>query len=79
MTHPSPTHSPQLSGVEKRRPRRFLNKNADHSVGLNDFKMPNLIDIQLNSFEDFLQKDVPHKHRKPFGLHASSAFLFQGM
>ena len=76
MTHPSPTHSPQLSGVEKRRPRRFLNKNADHSVGLDDFKMPNLIDIQLNSFEDFLQKDVPHKHRKPFGLHASFESIF---
>ena len=38
--------------------------------------MPNLIDIQLNSFEDFLQKDVPHKHRKPFGLHASFESIF---
>ncbi|MGC6404368.1 MAG: DNA-directed RNA polymerase subunit beta [Candidatus Comchoanobacterales bacterium] len=76
MSHQSPTHLQHLSGVEKRRPRRFLNKKSDQSFGINDFKMPNLIDIQLNSFEDFLQKDTPHDKRKPFGLHASFQSIF---
>src|ERR1017187_6083644 len=31
---------------------------------------PNLIEIQINSYLDFLQKGVPEKQRKPQGLEA---------
>ena len=31
---------------------------------------PNLIRNQIDSFRDFLQKDVPHSHRRPVGLEA---------
>jgi DNA-directed RNA polymerase subunit beta len=31
---------------------------------------PNLIEIQINSYLDYLQKGVPDKQRKPFGLEA---------
>ena len=31
---------------------------------------PNLIEIQINSYLDFLQKGVPDKQRKPQGLEA---------
>ena len=31
---------------------------------------PNLIEVQLNSYVDFLQKDVPFNKRKNYGLQA---------
>ena len=31
---------------------------------------PNLIEIQINSYLDFLQKGIPEKQRKPQGLEA---------
>ncbi|MEY2584020.1 MAG: DNA-directed polymerase subunit beta, partial [Verrucomicrobiota bacterium] len=31
---------------------------------------PNLIEVQLNSYVDFLQKDVPFSKRKNSGLQA---------
>ena len=31
---------------------------------------PNLIEIQINSYLEFLQKDVPQSQRKPYGLEA---------
>src|SRR5947199_10146693 len=31
---------------------------------------PNLIEVQLNSYVDFLQKDVPSNKRKNYGLQA---------
>ena len=31
---------------------------------------PNLIEIQINSYLDFLQKGMPEKQRKPQGLEA---------
>ena len=34
---------------------------------------PDLLDVQLKSFKDFLQEDVPPSERKPIGLQA--AFL----
>ena len=31
---------------------------------------PPLMNLQIQSYEDFLQKDVPHSSRKNIGLHA---------
>ena len=37
---------------------------------------PDLIEIQINSYEDFLQKDVPPMKRKPIGLQAAFKEVF---
>ena len=37
---------------------------------------PNLIEIQLNSYVEFLQKDVPLSRRKATGLHAVFSEVF---
>jgi DNA-directed RNA polymerase subunit beta len=37
---------------------------------------PNLIEIQITSYLDFLQKGIPDKQRKPQGLEASSSNTF---
>ena len=31
---------------------------------------PNLIELQISSYLEYLQKDTPEKQRKPFGLEA---------
>jgi DNA-directed RNA polymerase beta subunit len=38
---------------------------------------PNLIEVQLNSYVDFLQKDVPFNKRKNYGLQAVFKEFFQ--
>src|SRR5437660_1853628 len=38
---------------------------------------PNLIEVQLNSYVDFLQKDVPFSKRKNQGLQAVFKEVFQ--
>ena len=38
--------------------------------------IPNLIDIQLNSYEKFLQKDVPQAKRENFGLQGAFKSVF---
>ena len=38
--------------------------------------MPNLLDIQLNSYNDFLQKDIPSSERKNSGLLAVFKSIF---
>ena len=37
---------------------------------------PNLIDIQVQSFKDFLQLDVPPARRKRMGLQAIFKYFF---
>src|ERR1039458_1657296 len=50
--------------------------DRNHSERINFGKLrevlqpPNLIEIQINSYLDFLQKGVPEKQRKPQGLEA---------
>ncbi len=39
-------------------------------------EMPNLLDLQVGSFHDFLQKDVNPKEREMFGLHEAFASIF---
>ena len=39
-------------------------------------EMPNLIDIQNQSYEAFLQKEVPHEQRQDKGLHGALASVF---
>jgi len=38
--------------------------------------IPNLIEMQKHSYERFLQKDVPHKERKEFGLQGAFKSVF---
>lgn len=38
--------------------------------------MPDLIEMQKNSFKDFLQADIAHEHRKFQGLHAAFQDVF---
>ena len=48
-----------------------LTPNASTSANsAKSFQPPNLIEIQINSYLDYLQKGVPEKQRKPQGLEA---------
>ncbi len=39
-------------------------------------EMPNLLDVQVKSYEDFLQKDIPPDKRAPQGLHGIFQDIF---
>ena len=40
------------------------------------YPMPHLLDIQLKSFEEFLQRDIPMAERKPIGLQEAFIEVF---
>ena len=50
--------------------RRFFGK------GHRPAAMPNLIDVQRNSYEEFLQRDVPHEKRLDKGLQGAFQSVF---
>jgi len=39
-------------------------------------ELPNLLDLQVGSFHDFLQEDVKPKDRVMFGLHEAFSSIF---
>lgn len=60
----------QYSHAEKKRFRKSFGKQAD-IMGI-----PNLLDIQLKSYRDFLQVGVEPKDRENIGLHAAFSSVF---
>ena len=40
------------------------------------YKLPNLLEIQLKSYDDFLQKDVPKTKRENSGLESAFREVF---
>ena len=61
--------NPQYSHAEKKRLRKSFGKQKDQ------MKIPNLLDIQLKSFRDFLHIDSNVKQH-PTGLHAAFTSVF---
>ena len=61
--------NPQYSHAEKKRLRKSFGKQKDQ------MKIPNLLDIQLKSFRDFLQIDA-NLMQHPTGLHAAFTSVF---
>ena len=45
-------------------------------LGIPQVEVPNLLSMQVDSFEDFIQKDVHPQQRKNFGLQAVFENLF---
>ena len=39
-------------------------------------ELPNLLDLQVGSFHDFLQEGINPKEREMFGLHEAFASIF---
>ncbi|KTD00063.1 DNA-directed RNA polymerase subunit beta [Legionella geestiana] len=62
--------NPQYSHAEKKRFRKSFGKQAD-IMGI-----PNLLDIQLKSYRDFLQVDADNVDLTKTGLHAAFASVF---
>ena len=42
----------------------------------NEFPLPNLVDLQTKSYEDWLQSDIPFSEREEMGLQAIIAEIF---
>lgn len=62
--------SAQYSHAEKKRFRKSFGKQADI------MEIPNLLDIQLKSYADFLQVSSDPKDQKDSGLHAAFSSVF---
>jgi DNA-directed RNA polymerase subunit beta len=60
----------QYSHAEKKRFRKSFGKQAD------TMEIPNLLEIQLKSYRDFLQVDVASKNQQNNGLHAAFSSVF---
>ncbi len=66
-----------LSFTEKKRVRNSFGRSIEDKVKeLGVLQPPFLIDIQLKSYYDFLQLDVPPEERKDVGLHAAFKTVF---
>lgn len=61
---------PQYSHAEKKRFRKSFGKQIDK------MEIPNLLEIQLKSYRDFLHMDNLFGHQKDTGLHAAFASVF---
>ncbi|MDP3705779.1 MAG: DNA-directed RNA polymerase subunit beta [Legionellaceae bacterium] len=61
---------PQYSHAEKKRFRKSFGKQADK------MEIPNLLEIQLKSYRDFLQTDGTSKNQQNNGLHAAFSSVF---
>ncbi|OGJ88072.1 MAG: DNA-directed RNA polymerase subunit beta [Candidatus Raymondbacteria bacterium RifOxyA12_full_50_37] len=53
-----------------------MNERMSFSRIKNKVPIPNLLDIQLQSFKDFLQEDVPPTSRRKHGLHQVFLYMF---
>ena len=53
-----------------------LNNRHNFEKIKTDVELPNLLDLQVGSFHDFLQEDVKPKDRVMFGLHEAFAKIF---
>ncbi|MDP3562786.1 MAG: DNA-directed RNA polymerase subunit beta [Legionellaceae bacterium] len=62
--------NPQYSHAEKKRFRKSFGKQADK------MEIPNLLEIQLKSYRDFLQIDSTSKNQQNNGLHAAFSSVF---
>lgn len=62
--------NPQYSHAEKKRFRKSFGKNADK------MEIPNLLEIQLKSYRDFIEADVKNKNKHSNGLHAAFSSVF---
>ena len=51
----------------------FAKERESFAKTLSVVEFPDLLDVQVQSFKDFLQAEVPPRKRKPTGLH--QAFL----
>jgi len=60
----------QYSHAEKKRFRKSFGKQAD------TMKIPNLLEIQLRSYQDFLQTDSSPDNQEHNGLHAAFSSVF---
>ncbi|MFW0079378.1 MAG: DNA-directed RNA polymerase subunit beta [Coxiella endosymbiont of Haemaphysalis qinghaiensis] len=60
-----------ISYAEKKRARVNLGKREVEVL-----KTPYLLEMQIESYRAFLQKDVTHEHRKNTGLHAAFKSVF---
>ena len=55
---------------------RILRERLNFGKVTSFMEVPNLIDIQKNSYEQFLQKDVPPDERQDVGLQAAILSIF---
>ncbi|WP_133129020.1 DNA-directed RNA polymerase subunit beta [Legionella nagasakiensis] len=62
--------NPQYSHAEKKRFRKSFGKQADM------MEIPNLLDIQLKSYRDFIQADTGTSEQEKTGLHAAFVSVF---
>jgi DNA-directed RNA polymerase subunit beta len=62
--------NPQYSHAEKKRFRKSFGKQADK------MKIPNLLDIQLKSYLDFIESDGSADQQQNTGLHAAFSSVF---
>ncbi len=62
--------NPQYSHAEKKRFRKSFGKNADK------MEIPNLLEIQLKSYRDFIETDATSKNKFGNGLHAAFSSVF---
>ena len=60
----------ELSYTEKKRPRAYFGKRLD------TLAVPPLLDIQLTSYDNFLQGDLPFDARRDIGLQAAFKSVF---
>lgn len=61
---------PQYSHAEKKRFRKSFGRQAEIMA------IPNLLEIQLKSYRDFLQTDADGKNQENTGLHAAFSSVF---
>ena len=62
--------NPQYSHAEKKRFRKSFGKQTDKMA------IPNLLEIQLKSYRDFLQTDLQGSNQNGTGLHAAFTSVF---
>ncbi|MFY7697607.1 MAG: DNA-directed RNA polymerase subunit beta [Legionella sp.] len=61
---------PQYSHAEKKRFRKSFGRQVDR------MEIPNLLEIQLKSYREFLQENTDSRHYKNVGLHAAFSSVF---
>jgi len=66
------------SFTEKKRIRKDFGKRSSilEKLGITDMPVPNLLKIQLDSYRDFLQLNVPAHQLKELGLHSAFKSIF---
>lgn len=62
--------NPQYTHAEKKRFRKSFGQLAERMA------LPNLLEIQLKSYHDFLKQDAPFEAQTDTGLHAAFASVF---